>query len=419
VSREELLERGAHARVSVDDQDSPSFHPHKAYPVGAPPGTVRLQATTRVYSVSASIARRRDDETRMDRNDTKERVDVLRCPACGADVALADEDLATCAHCGAKVPIPEAHRELHRLARSEEIARARAASLLPKLDSAPWLVTRIVAAIFDQSAFGFLVFFGAPAIAACILVSVAANAPIARLMGLANPDDVPFAITTTIAIFTFFPIAFVPRALGVYASRRAAARARLTAGFMAAPPKTAGGPATCRSCGAPLSIAAGTPVAHCAYCGADNAVTIENAFLRRLAETVGGERRTIHDAIAMDANERRETRRTLVRELVRYLAWTTGFAILSAMYVWGLGPGSGPLQQIVGGIAMVTLALGLVALIVVGLIRAAVKTPAKAANGVAEAAAQRRRDIDVPPWVRVVGPIGLWVAFYIIRSLVP
>jgi LSD1 subclass zinc finger protein len=185
---------------------------------------------------------------------------------------------------------------------------------------------------------------------------------------------------------------------------------------MAAPPKTAGGPATCRSCGAPLSIAEGTPVARCAYCSADNAVAIESAFLRRFGEAVRGERRTIEDAIAMDRDERRETRRTLVRELVRYLAWTSSFAVLSALYAWSLGPGTGQLKQIVGGLAMVTLSLGLVVLIVVGMVRAATKTKT---NDAAAAAEQRRRDVGVPSWVRVVGPIALWVVFFVVRSIVP
>ena len=42
-------------------------------------------------------------------------VDILRCPACGADVPLGQAEPPRCAHCGAAVPVPEAHRELRSL----------------------------------------------------------------------------------------------------------------------------------------------------------------------------------------------------------------------------------------------------------------------------------------------------------------
>src|ERR1700733_9974767 len=93
-------------------------------------------------------------------------VDILRCPACGADVPLGQTEGQTepprCAHCGTAVPLPEAHRELRSLEHQDEATRRRAQAVLSTLDSPPWLVTRVLAAVFDQPMLAFWIFFGVP-----------------------------------------------------------------------------------------------------------------------------------------------------------------------------------------------------------------------------------------------------------------
>ena len=82
-------------------------------------------------------------------------VEVLRCPACGADVPLGQSDGdaddardATCAHCGKAVLLPAAYRELRSLQYEDRAARRRGQALFATLDSPPWLLTRVLAAIF-------------------------------------------------------------------------------------------------------------------------------------------------------------------------------------------------------------------------------------------------------------------------------
>ena len=82
-------------------------------------------------------------------------VDVLRCPACGADVPLgARPAWPRGPSRGARIAgrpcrSPSPHRELRRVQREDETARRRAQALFSTLDSPPWLVTRVLAAVFD------------------------------------------------------------------------------------------------------------------------------------------------------------------------------------------------------------------------------------------------------------------------------
>src|SRR6185312_10386110 len=89
-------------------------------------------------------------------------VEILHCPSCGAPVPLGSADEARCLRCGHAVPLPEAHRELRRIQRSTEASQREAQALFASLDSPPWLLTRIVAAVFDQPALVFWIFFGVP-----------------------------------------------------------------------------------------------------------------------------------------------------------------------------------------------------------------------------------------------------------------
>jgi DNA-directed RNA polymerase subunit RPC12/RpoP len=326
-------------------------------------------------------------------------VDVLRCPACGAHVALGQAADARCAHCGKAVPLPEAHRELRRIQHDDEAARRRAQALFFTLDSPPWLSTRILAAVFDQPMFAFWIFFGVPVGLASIVAGLAVDT---RL----HP---PPAATVGVIFGFLFTFAFLPRSIGVYANRRAGGRSLLLSGLAARPPKLPGGPAGCRECGAPLEVAPGALVARCVYCGADSAVEIRTPFLARARRAARGAVHTIDQAAALDRRERAATRGTLARELGRYLLATSIFGGLFAIWTWDYarvtarGDDSAP-------------ALGLVALIVgtILLIVMMFRSIGSDKRG-AEEARLRRDDNGLPGWVAVVGPLGLWVVLWLIR----
>jgi len=331
---------------------------------------------------------------------------VLRCPACGADVPLGPSDGdandasdATCAHCGKAVPLPAAYRELRSLQHEDRAARRRGQALFATLDSPPWLLTRVLAAIFDQPMPVFWFFFGVPVGLASIFAGLWADARF-------HP---PAAVTAAVSFLVLLAFAFVPRALGIYANRRAGGRRVLLAGLAAQPPKLQGGPAGCRECGAPLDVPPGAMVARCVYCGADSAVHVRTRFLARARSAARATVHTIDDAAAIDHRERAETRRTLTSELLRYGMLTSIFGGLWATWMWddtratARGDDSAP-------------AIGLTALVVGTLLLIVLMFRSGGSDARATEEARLRREVNgLPGWVRVVGPLGFWVLLWVLR----
>ncbi len=329
-------------------------------------------------------------------------LDVLRCAACGADVSLDQADDGRCVHCGQAVRIPESHRELRSLQREDQSARHRAQALLSTLDSPPWLLTRVLAAVFDQPALAFWFYFGVPV----GLVSIAAGLAVDAQL---HPSP---AATVGVIFVVLFAFAFLPRSLGIYANRRAGARRVLLAGLAAQPPRSPGGPARCRSCGAPLEIPAGAVLARCLHCGVESAVRIRTPFLARVRRATRAAVRTLDEAAAIDRRERAAMRRELVRELRRYGLATSTFGGLFAVWAWdyqrvsdrddGSAPALGILALVIGAFLLIAM-----------LFRSSRTDPHEV-----QEARDRRGDSDLPPWVRVLGPIGFWVVLWGIRLLV-
>jgi LSD1 subclass zinc finger protein len=330
-------------------------------------------------------------------------VEVLSCPSCGADVPLGQGDDTRCVHCGTLVPLPAAYRELRRFQTEDEAGRRRAQDLFSRLDSPPFLLTRILAAVFDQPMVVFWLFFGVPVGLESIFVGLAVDARY-------HP---PYPVTIGACFVTLFVLAFVPRSLGIYANRRAGGRRMLLAGLAAEPPKLPGGPARCRQCGAPLDVPPGATVVRCAYCRADSAVRILTPFLESARQSARGILRTIDDATALDRRERSETRRALARELGRYVLVTSTFGGLFAVFAWDderatlRDDGSAP-------------ALGIVALVIAAILLVASMLRSVGGSDArhAEEARQRREGNGVPGWVRVAGPIGVLGVLWVIRSVV-
>jgi hypothetical protein len=199
----------------------------------------------------------------------------------------------------------------------------------------------------------------------------------------------------------------LPRTLGIYAHRRAGGRRILLAGLIARPPKSPGGPAGCRLCGAPLDVARGALVVRCVHCGADSAVVVRTPLLVRARKAARATARTLDEAVALDRRERAGTRRELLRELARYALWTSIFGGLFAVWSWdyarvtALGDDSAP-------------GLGIAALVVATFLLIAMLFRSGAREG-AEEARLRREDGGVPAWVRTVGPLGFWAVLWLLR----
>ncbi len=329
-------------------------------------------------------------------------LDVLRCPACGADVPRGDAGETRCRHCGKAVPLPEEERAYLDVQQQDEAGRRRAQALFATLDSPPWLATRIFAAVFDQPMLAFWLYFGAPV----GLVSIAAG------LAVDAHFHPPPAATVGVVFAALFVFAFVPRAAGIYSNARAGGRRVLLAGLAAKPPILPGGPAGCRGCGAPLSVPKGALVARCHYCGVESAVAIRTPFLSRVRKAARATARTIGEAIATDRVERAAIRLALARELRRYLLTTATFGALFAVWAWDYQRSVDRGDDSAPGLGIAALVVGTLLLIAL-MFRSGRSDPREA-----EGARQRRDSNGVPGWVRIAGPIGFWALLWIVRLVV-
>jgi uncharacterized Zn finger protein (UPF0148 family) len=181
---------------------------------------------------------------------------MLSCSSCGAPLAPRDEEIATCAHCGAKTDVPQEVRD-----------RVRAAT---KLEQHSKKAERLVAKLLDQP--------GAKSTTALLWISFALVAgawPVTVWTGihLYLLDEIrPLAIVGA-GVLPFVLIAdgfFLSRLRLV--DRRALGELTLT--FGASPPIADGEPLRCRACLAPLPRTTGVLV-QCVYCSASNVTGID------------------------------------------------------------------------------------------------------------------------------------------------
>lgn len=329
-------------------------------------------------------------------------IDVLLCSACGAPIPLAGASSgeARCPHCGASASLPAGQRELRAIEEQDEASRQRAQALFAGLDSPPSLLVRVLAAVFDQPGFLFWIFFGVPVGLASIFAGLAFDA---------RWHQAP-AVTVAVIFSALFGFAFLPRVLGIYAHRRAGGRRVLLAGLAAQRPRTPGGPARCRACGAPLDVLPGALVVRCGHCGADSAVVVRTPLLAKARRAARVAARTIDEAVAIDRRERAGTRRELVRELGRYALWTSIFGGLFAVFMWDDARATARDDGSAPALGITALVLGTFLLIGMLLVSAG-RTP----DGAAEESRLRRDESDLPGWVRTLGPVGFWVALWLLR----
>jgi hypothetical protein len=325
-------------------------------------------------------------------------LEVLRCRQCDAPLALADGDSVTCPACGTANAVPAPYRELHRARIADAAARDRAEHVLRVLDDPPSLLVKVLARTFDQNMFAFIVLFGVPVLLGSIRFALRADVWIARYGHYPSADDVPFGYTVVILCTLLFVLAFVPRALGVYASRRVTDRRRLLAALAARPPTVPGAASSCRMCGAPLAVEPDQILAVCSYCRAENAVHLDTKLVEKagaIADTLG---REVRDAAVSDRTARRATRGKLFHELGRYLLRTV---LLGGAFALGCQetPDHKPTTL---GIVGVVASVGLFFLFLI-----------RSLGSSDEDAQARRAGNDMPGWVAIIGPI----AFIVLAAL--
>lgn len=245
---------------------------------------------------------------------------------------LGDGDQAVCPYCKAEVPLPEAHRALRDADRADHAARDQAAALAARIGRPPWLLLRVLA----WNGFLVLALLFAPFVIVGLLVAALdVMAALERGLHMALSEVLGPGRTWALigAIDALLVGAYL--VLGAYGRRSATSRRALQALLAAGPPERPGGPASCRECGAPLTVSKDALAARCGYCHADNLVAVDAAWLRGAKVDRRAVKRTIHEALSDESRERYRLRRSIIK---RGAALLVGFALL---FGWGLLSPSG------------------------------------------------------------------------------
>ncbi|MBS2029283.1 MAG: hypothetical protein JST54_15385 [Deltaproteobacteria bacterium] len=329
-------------------------------------------------------------------------VRVLTCSNCAAPLPLGTGDTVACPFCHATTPLPDDYRRLRDLHTRDAADHAQAEALFAKLDAPPWYATQVLARMFDWSLVGYLLAFMVPVLlSAMMCATLILQAAVKRFhLPPTDDNDVTEMIFTGVVMWIFV---FVPRALGVYASRRTRARALLVNLFRARPPLTPGGPAMCRRCGAPLAVVEDAALARCSYCGADSAVRVRTALLQVAETDAARAHDTIERALQAYNEDHNAPKRELRRELWRYTYKLTVLFGLYALALSGATHDEFGMNDISDTTAFSAFALVIAILVFFFqwvLSQADVDEKSRVETN------------PVPMWVAALGPVIAWVGFF-------
>jgi Zn finger protein HypA/HybF involved in hydrogenase expression len=243
----------------------------------------------------------------------------LQCRNCGSHVPLAPGDVVPCPACAQAVEVPVEYRALRDSEAAAARARVDAQRLYRALGTAPSRFWRLFT--FTESsifwAFGFPVW-------ACLGsgLSLAAQQVVARTLH-ANAADV-LEPHQEAALTLLLPLGTI--VLGLLFSGWARKRVVSLSGLqvtLAAAPAREGGPAKCRSCGAPLFVTKEDLGVRCPYCAADNLVRVEPAWLGRMQHHVQKLKQGTDAAVKALADARSSLRWSF------FWRWVVGALVLS------------------------------------------------------------------------------------------
>jgi len=250
----------------------------------------RQKALARAAKLAATP---RDDEP------VSPRIAPLRCASCDAPVPLGQGDTAICTFCHATIPLPPEYRELRDAEQQRTADQDRAEELYRELGSPPSAALRIwarFAELATTALFGVVVAILTVCASLMLLAGFALELVLHALAGLIRIDLIDrFGGGTVYAGFVVLVVvgALLPMWAFSYFDSLAQIKRSLQANLAAIPPQKPGFPATCRECGAALDVPPGAYGVRCAYCRADNIVSLPREWLA----SFGAKEKTFHRSI--------------------------------------------------------------------------------------------------------------------------
>ncbi len=257
---------------------------------------------------------------------------VLACSGCGEPLAVGEADWIACPACGKREIVPEPYRALRDAEQATAADRAQVAHFYRKLGRSSRFTSWLVDGVDDGVAIRRLTSFYMASMIALVLSPIVLLIVIWWLVALEPRVNVYQVLDPALRGVVYggavFAALLVP-ALGfwrlgwVRGRRRVMLRRALAAGA----PARAGGPATCRACGAPLSISPGAIAVGCLYCRAENLLVPRGDILASRETKV----MTLDQVIAEEAFQRRKEKRGLTMALL--VPVIAGMLVLLAMWL--------------------------------------------------------------------------------------
>jgi LSD1 subclass zinc finger protein len=261
-------------------------------------------------------------------------------------VPISDADVARCVACGSEADVPAPYRMLRDAVRLGDDARARAEAIAFELARPPsffmrfWITAGRVAAVLAVVlvvvwllvslvlCIGHFVEAGPIGALIMLIIGIVLGIPLfwdQTLHGLAGPLGTDYAdvwgggLAYGLLGLSIFVVTVVPLVLAAYAESFEAVRTALRTALAAKPAATPGGPAECRTCGAPLDVPADALSVRCMYCTADNLVHLDATRLATVEQEMKVVCTDLESAIAEERTTAGRGRKLAIARLGRWL----------------------------------------------------------------------------------------------------
>ncbi|MGE5182664.1 MAG: hypothetical protein ACM31C_11405 [Acidobacteriota bacterium] len=242
---------------------------------------------------------------------------ILACEGCGEPLPIGDADWVLCPACGKRAIVPESYRELRDADRATSAARAQVETFYRQLARRPRIRSWLLRRMGNDRGMQLLVAAYVGYLIALVLAPLAIAWACWWLVAVAPRSNAyqVLAPMQRVAVYALIVYAaLVVPALGFWGlgGTRWRRRRQLAAALAAGRPAREGGPATCRACGAPLSVAPGSCAAACLYCHAENLIVAHGALIASTDHKL----LKLDDVIAEEQFLRRKARRGLAAALL-------------------------------------------------------------------------------------------------------
>ncbi len=240
------------------------------------------------------------------------------CENCGSAVPMPENDTEQCIYCAATIIVPEEYKRGRDAKAQLAGIRTHAENFLKRLGRHPGRLEGLLSKIPSYVFFFALIFVMLSFFKLFIFIS---ENQLSIALGVNIGDYLPEIVGVFLYFFSFFAFFALTMSLYFLIRIRVFVIRRLLSVLAAGEPKTPGGPATCRHCGAPFQVKENELIAACSYCGTENFLNVPLEWLsetRKLSKSSG---RNVFWAEREYERELNSAKRSLLNQLTVFAAF--------------------------------------------------------------------------------------------------